>query len=87
MRKAMEELIAGRTSIIVTQRLSTLREADQIIMLKKGQIVDVGTHDELLGRCSEYQFMCQYLPKANGDVNLLDSDRKQGEGPSNGGVQ
>lgn len=65
LRAAMEELIRGRTSIIVTQRLSTLAEADMIVLLRKGKVLDIGTHDELLTRCEEYQFMCAHLPKTN----------------------
>ncbi|NHJ33075.1 MAG: ABC transporter ATP-binding protein [Asgard group archaeon] len=62
LRLAMEELIKGRTSIIVTQRLSTLVDSDLIIFIDKGKIVDIGSHDELLRRCEEYQFMLSLLP-------------------------
>ncbi|NHJ87686.1 MAG: ABC transporter ATP-binding protein [Asgard group archaeon] len=62
LRAAMEELIKGRTSIIVTQRLSTLVESDLIIFLDKGKLVDIGTHHELIQRCQEYQFMLSLLP-------------------------
>ncbi|UJG43820.1 MAG: ABC transporter ATP-binding protein/permease [Candidatus Heimdallarchaeum endolithica] len=62
LRYAMEELMKGRTSIVVTQRLTTLVEADMIILMKKGKVVDIGTHEELLSRCEEYQFMCKHLP-------------------------
>jgi ATP-binding cassette subfamily B protein len=62
LRLAMEELIKGRTSIIVTQRLSTLVDSDLILFLDKGQVVDIGTHAELLDRCKEYQFMLSLLP-------------------------
>ncbi len=66
LRYAMEELMKGRTSIVVTQRLTTLVEADMIILMKKGKVVDIGTHEELLARCEEYQFMCKHLPINNG---------------------
>ncbi|MHA1186587.1 MAG: ABC transporter ATP-binding protein [Candidatus Heimdallarchaeota archaeon] len=62
LRAAMEELIKGRTSIIVTQRLSTLVESDLIIFLDKGRVVDIGTHQELIQRCPEYQSMLSLLP-------------------------
>ncbi|NPE08940.1 MAG: ABC transporter ATP-binding protein [Asgard group archaeon] len=65
LRLAMEELIKGRTSIIVTQRLSTLVESDLIIFLEKGEIVDIGSHQELLARCPKYQFMLSYLPSGS----------------------
>ncbi|MHA1205101.1 MAG: ABC transporter ATP-binding protein [Candidatus Heimdallarchaeaceae archaeon] len=66
LRYAMEELMKGRTSVVVTQRLTTLVEADMIILMKKGKVVDIGTHEELLSRCEEYQFMCKHLPINNG---------------------
>ena len=62
LRLAMEELIKGRTSIVVTQRLSTLVDSDLIIFLDKGKIIDIGSHEELLRRCDEYQFMLSLLP-------------------------
>ena len=62
LRAAMEELIKGRTSIIVTQRLSTLVESDLILFLDKGRVVDIGTHKELIERCPEYQSMISLLP-------------------------
>ena len=64
LRYAMEELMKGRTSIVVTQRLTTLVAADLIILMKKGKVVDIGHHDALLKRCPDYQFMCQHLPMA-----------------------
>ena len=64
LRYAMEELMKNRTSIVVTQRLTTLVAADMIILMKKGKVVDIGHHKELIQRCSDYQFMCQHLPIA-----------------------
>ncbi len=66
LRYAMEELMKDRTSIVVTQRLTTLVAADMIILMKKGEVVDIGNHEELLQRCPDYQFMCQHLPLADG---------------------
>lgn len=48
VQQALEELMKGRTSIIIAHRLSTIREADQILVLENGQIIESGTHQELI---------------------------------------
>src|ERR1043166_2022417 len=48
IQRALEELLRGRTSFVVAHRLSTIRHADQVLALKDGEIVERGTHDELL---------------------------------------
>ena len=48
IEKAIDKLISGRTSIVIAHRLSTIRKADKIIVLDKGVIKEIGTHDELL---------------------------------------
>lgn len=50
----LERLAAGRTVIIVSHRLAALTEADAIMVLERGRIVDAGPHRELLGRCAIY---------------------------------
>ncbi len=54
VQDAFEELMKGRTSFIVAHRLSTIKNADQILVMKAGNIIERGTHDELLARGSFY---------------------------------
>ncbi len=51
---ALENLIQGRTTIAIAHRLSTLRRADRLVVLERGQIVEVGPHDDLLQRGGTY---------------------------------
>lgn len=48
IQRALDKLMEGRTSIVIAQRISTVRNADQIIVLEKGKVVGVGTHVELM---------------------------------------
>jgi len=50
IQQALERLMTGRTSFVIAHRLSTIRRADQILVLRQGQIIERGTHEELLAR-------------------------------------
>jgi ABC-type multidrug transport system fused ATPase/permease subunit len=54
IQEALEHLMAGRTSFVIAHRLSTIRNADQILVLLRGEIVERGTHEELLERDGLY---------------------------------
>jgi ATP-binding cassette subfamily B multidrug efflux pump len=54
IQEAIDKLIAGRSSIVIAHRLSTIRKANQIIVLDKGEIREIGTHEQLLARGGFY---------------------------------
>ena len=78
MRKALDEVMVGRTSITVTQRLRTLMESDMVIIVDKGRLVAAGCHDDLLKTCEHYRHIFERLPGAK---SLLKGLSVQGGAP------
>lgn len=54
IQEAMDKLTEGRTSFIIAHRLSTIKNADKILVMKEGNIVEQGTHEELLKKNGAY---------------------------------
>lgn len=54
IQKAMNNLMKGRTSFVIAHRLSTIRDADVILVMKDGDIVEQGSHDELMAKGGFY---------------------------------
>ncbi len=59
IHKVLEQFKRDRTTILITHRMATLALAHRILVMNAGKIVDVGTHDELLGRCDIYRRLNQ----------------------------
>lgn len=75
VQRALDNLMENRTSLIIAHRLSTILGADRIVVMEGGRIVDMGRHEELLGRCAlytrlytmQFQSDAASLPEASGD--------------------
>lgn len=70
VQKAIDELSRDRTTLVIAHRLSTVQNADQIAVLDQGQVVEVGTHSELLNKGGYYSELCaiQFSEKVKDDL-------------------
>jgi ATP-binding cassette subfamily B protein/subfamily B ATP-binding cassette protein MsbA len=57
IQSSLQTLMFGRTSFVIAHRLSTIRHADRILVIDHGQVIEEGTHDELMARSGRYQQM------------------------------
>jgi ATP-binding cassette subfamily B protein len=74
IQKALENLVLGRTTIAIAHRLSTLHRADRLVVLDRGQIVEVGTHDTLMA--AEGAYFNLYQAQARNMDADMDDDRR-----------
>ena len=65
IQQAMRRLMQGRTTLLITHRLSQIRWADMVLVVSNGAIVDQGTHTDLLASCDLYRrIFAHYEPSA-----------------------
>jgi ATP-binding cassette subfamily B protein len=70
----LDNLVRGRTTIAIAHRLSTLNKADRLVVLDRGEIVEVGSHEELMAREGAY-FRLYQAQARNIDTDLDDESK------------
>ncbi|WP_046770138.1 ABC transporter ATP-binding protein [Jiangella alkaliphila] len=66
IQRAIQRVLEGRTTLLITHRLSQIRWADKVLLLQRGRLVDEGSHDELLGRCALYRRIFAHYDEVSG---------------------
>jgi ABC-type multidrug transport system fused ATPase/permease subunit len=72
VQQALEHVMQGRTSIVIAHRLSTVVNADIIVVLDKGEVVDIGTHEELVNKPGVYRTLYEEQFKSAADLLLVE---------------
>jgi subfamily B ATP-binding cassette protein MsbA len=72
VQRALENLMANRTTVVIAHRLSTIRRADRIVVIDDGTVRETGTHEELLRRADSVYRRLYHLQFAGGDPVILD---------------
>lgn len=72
VQEALEHVMQGRTSIVIAHRLSTVVNADKIVVLDKGEVVDIGTHEELVSKPGVYRTLYEEQFKSAADLLMVE---------------
>jgi ATP-binding cassette subfamily B protein len=79
IQKAIKRVLQGRTTLLITHRLSQIRWADKVLMVRKGEVIDQGTHDELMERCETYRRIFSHYESAPSTTQTVSMTAAGGE--------
>ncbi|WP_297755831.1 ABC transporter transmembrane domain-containing protein [Hydrogenophaga sp.] len=80
IQRALDNLVQGRTTIAIAHRLSTLRKADRLVVMDRGRIVEIGSHDDLIARRGAYWRLYEAQARKEQEAAaLLDEGRTDGD--------
>ncbi|XP_010256924.1 PREDICTED: ABC transporter B family member 19 [Nelumbo nucifera] len=78
VQEALDRLMVGRTTVVVAHRLSTIRNVDTIAVIQQGQVVETGTHDELIAKAGSYASLIRFQEMArNRDLGAPSTRRSR----------
>jgi ATP-binding cassette subfamily B protein len=78
IQRAMKQISSKRTTFLITHRLSQIRWADRILVVRQGEIVDQGSHDELITRSADYRRIFSRYEDGNGRGESLGLEPEKG---------
>ena len=76
IRKTLEKVKEGKTTILIAHRLSTVMSADHIVVLHRGEVLEEGTHEDLIRRRGKYFSMWKRQIPAGSELDFLSPDRE-----------
>ena len=79
IQKAIKRVLQGRTTLLITHRLSQIRWADKVLVVRKGEVIDQGTHDELMERCETYRRIFSHYESAPSTTQTVSMTAAGGE--------
>jgi ATP-binding cassette subfamily B protein len=79
IQKAIKRVLQGRTTLLITHRLSQIRWADKVLVIRQGALIDQGTHEELMERCETYRRIFSHYESAPEEMETIPATATGGE--------